>query len=417
MLFLTFFLLLLPAVASAETAANTDSRAGQIEAERLEKAGNLKPPAPDRFERAVIRVENNLVYKGLTNTSGAGFGLRFGGLETGSSLGFGPQYLRPDLLREKLYLRASASGSFKWYWSADALLSLPRLVNRRLQLDLYALHSDAPQVSYYGPGNDSNQENRTNFRRETSLADFRGVWRVDRRHVLAGATVGIRSYNAGPGASGAYPSADQVFGTLQTPGLDRQSSFLNVGPLFQLDFRDRKNDPRRGTNFVTRYSYWSDRNSQFFSFRRLESAIEQYVPILNEKRVFAFRARTDFSFTESGRQVPFYLQPTLGGADDLRGFGNFRYYDNNRVLMNMEYRWEIAPALEAAIFGDAGRVFAHPEQFSLSHLKESVGIGFRFKTRDSVAFRIDIGVSREGVQIWFKFNGPFQGQGLLHNIL
>jgi hemolysin activation/secretion protein len=105
---------------------------------------------------------------------------------------------------------------------------------------------------------------------------------------------------------------------------------------------------------------------------------------------------------------------TLGGSDDLRGYRNFRFHDNNALLMNAEYRWEVAPALDMAIFADAGRVFSRPEAFALSDLKAAGGFGFRFKTRDAVVLRFDTGFSSEGFQIWFKFNGPFPG--LFHNI-
>jgi len=73
MLFPPFLLLLSTAapsetVANPGTVANADSRAGQIEAERLEKAGALEPPSPDRLEKAVIRIENNVIVKWLMNT-------------------------------------------------------------------------------------------------------------------------------------------------------------------------------------------------------------------------------------------------------------------------------------------------------------------------------------------------------------
>jgi outer membrane protein assembly factor BamA len=107
--------------------------------------------------------------------------------------------------------------------------------------------------------------------------------------------------------------------------------------------------------------------------------------------------------------VPFYLQPTLGGSDDLRGFRQYRYYDNDSLLMNAEYRWEVAPALDMAVFADAGKVFPRPWDISLTNLQTDGGFGIRFKNREAVLFRIDAGFSREGFQIWFKFNPPFPG--------
>ena len=47
-------------------------------------------------------------------------------------------------------------------------------------------------------------------------------------------------------------------------------------------------------------------------------------------------------------QVPFYLQRTLGGPDDLRGFRHLRFRDRNALLLQAEYRWEIFTAVDGA---------------------------------------------------------------------
>jgi hemolysin activation/secretion protein len=138
------------------------------------------------------------------------------------------------------------------------------------------------------------------------------------------------------------------------------------------------------------------------------------MPFLNEKRVLAFRAMTQLSWADAGHRIPFYMQPTLGGSDDLRGFRPYRFYDNNMVLLNGEYRWEVAPALDMALFVDAGKVFSRPGDISLSKLEKAGGLGFRFKNRDGVVVRLDAGVSNEGVQVWFKFSPPFVGA--FHNL-
>ena len=103
--------------------------------------------------------------------------------------------------------------------------------------------------------------------------------------------------------------------------------------------------------------------------------------------------------------MPFYQQVTLGGADDLRGWPRFRFYDNNSLTGNLEYRWEISPGFDMALFGDAGKVMAKPGHLGLSDLHGSAGFGFRFKSRTALAMRIDVGFSSDGVRFWWTFNG------------
>ena len=56
------------------------------------------------------------------------------------------------------------------------------------------------------------------------------------------------------------------------------------------------------------------------TFNSFEADIRQFASILAERRVFAARALVTTTNAGPGGQVPFYLLPTLGGNDTLRGF-------------------------------------------------------------------------------------------------
>src|SRR5206468_4808185 len=115
-----------------------------------------------------------------------------------------------------------------------------------------------------------------------------------------------------------------------------------------------------------------------FSFNRFSAVSEQYIPFLNRKRVLAFREKMDLSFHSDNEVVPFYLQTTLGGSTDLRGFRRYRFYDENSLSFNAEYRWEIYTGLQAALFADAGKVFNKPGQISLTGMQTDAGFGLMF---------------------------------------
>jgi outer membrane protein assembly factor BamA len=97
----------------------------------------------------------------------------------------------------------------------------------------------------------------------------------------------------------------------------------------------------------------------------------------------------------------------LGGSDDLRGYRPFRFYDNNSLVFNAEYRWEVFSGLDMALFADAGKVYPRWQQTNFENLEASFGFGFRFNVRNDVFLRIDTGFSHEGFQVWFKFNNVF----------
>jgi outer membrane protein assembly factor BamA len=105
--------------------------------------------------------------------------------------------------------------------------------------------------------------------------------------------------------------------------------------------------------------------------------------------------------------VPFYFQPTLGGAQALRGFREFRFQDRNSLLLSAEYRWEAWWALDGALFVDAGTVAAERRDLSLRNLDASYGIGFRFHSNRAFAARLDLAFSREGFIPLLRFENVF----------
>jgi outer membrane protein assembly factor BamA len=123
--------------------------------------------------------------------------------------------------------------------------------------------------------------------------------------------------------------------------------------------------------------------------------------------VFAVRGKTTFTRTASGQQVPFFMQPTLGGSEDLRGFREYRFRDGSAVILNAEYRWEAFSGLDLALFIDAGQVAPRLTDIDFADLQKSYGFGFRFNTSKSVFMRVDVGLSKEGRQVFLKFNRAF----------
>jgi outer membrane protein assembly factor BamA len=222
-----------------------------------------------------------------------------------------------------------------------------------------------------------------------------------------GGTLGYLQVNVGPGTDPRFVSTEKIFAPASTPGIDRQSDFLRNGLFAQYDYRDNPGGPRKGGNYLFRYTWNSDRALDLHSFRRMDLEVQQYIPFYNLRRVIALRGKSILTYAGSGQRVPFYLQPTLGGSEDLRGFRPFRFYDDNLVALNAEYRWESFSGLDMALFADGGKVFPRRAQWNLKDLEADAGFGFRFNVRNSVFMRIDVGFSHEGFQLWLKFNNVF----------
>ena len=379
------------------------TRVEEIERARSVKESMLKPEKVSDTERFLLNLKNRKWVERLT-AGYNGFRIKIGNMVTGGGFALGPEYFREDLKDGNLTVRSSAQFSTRGYTKYEAETALPKLWGNRLALNLVGSHRNYGGLSYYGPGPDSSVSGRTNYRLEDTSVDGIAVLRPA-RYIKLGGSVGGLWVNVGPGNDSRYASTERVFPGL--PGIDRQTNHLRTSVFGQIDYRDNPNGPRSGGNYVFQYSWYDDRKLGTFGFRRADIDVQQYIPFLNKTHRFALRAKATFTESDRPEGTPFYLQPVLGGSDDLRGFRPFRFSDRNKIVYNAEYQWEIFAGLDSALFFDAGKVMPHRSQLKFSDLETSAGFGLRFNVKNATFIRVDVGFSHEGFQVWFKFNDAF----------
>ena len=367
---------------------------------------DLSPAKPDGIEQALEKyIGEDPLNKYLGGISG--LRLRLGGLPSGGGFAVGPEYYRTSLLKGQMHFRAYATGSQKLWYAIETELRFPHLADNYLDLDFHGRRLDANSMAYYGPGPDSVKAQRTNYRREENAVNASLVLKPARRYLSLGVVAGYLWLNTGPGQSDLYTSSEEQFSPEAAHGIDYQTNYLRAGLFLDVDSRDRPSDPHAGTHFRVELSRFSDRKFDQYSFQQIESSIEHYLPFFNEKRVIALRARSLLGYPLSGNKLPFYMQPTLGGTSDLRGYQRYRFHDDNSFVINVEYRWELFTLLDAAVFADAGKVFHRDGDFNFENLESDAGFGLRFKTRHAVAFRVDTAFSHEGYGLWLTFDNIF----------
>jgi outer membrane protein assembly factor BamA len=400
----TFGIFSLLAGVTAGSVQAQDSRLAEIAAQQEEKAATARSDERPKVERALLHVKEHDWVRRFTQGAD-GFVPKFGGMASGTGFGLGARYKRSDILGGRLMFSTSATSSFRGDRRLDAELSAPKLAGGKVFTTLYAVRHEYSRMQYYGPGANSDKTGRTDFKLEDTALDATIGLRPMKR-VTVGASAGYVFNNIGPGSDRRFAPAETTYTPQQTPGIDVQSNFLRTGAFAQYDWRDNPDGPRRGGNYFAQFGDYRDRTFGTSDFRRLDMEAQQYLPVLNQRRVFALRARS--SMTWSDRPIPFYMQPYLGGGDDLRGYRPFRFRGDNLFVMNAEYRYEIFSGLDMAIFADAGKVYDRKSEFSLKDLESNIGFGFRFNERNRTFLRLDVAFSHEGFQVWVKFNNIFQ---------
>ncbi len=339
-----------------------------------------------------------------------GFFPELGNMITGSGwVSAGPGY-RQHLFDRRALVTASAAVSWKLYKMAQVRFELPRLAHDHVSVGAQTIYQDMLQVNYFGLGNSSVKDNRSGYR-------------LDETEVLGYATVRATDWLSVSGRFGwihqaelstmtgwdvSYPSTSQIFTDLTAPGLDQQPAFLHSDVSIAADTRNHAGHPTRGGFYRATAALYSDRDYDKYSFRRYELEASQFLPIADERWVVALRGLATFSDTSSGQTVPFYLQPSLGGKNTLRGYYDFRFHDRDAEVFNAESRWGLWTHLDVAVFADAGKVASQFSDLAFHDFKTSYGFGFRVHNRQATVGRLDVGRSTEGWRVVIKFSDPFK---------
>jgi hypothetical protein len=384
--------------------ATSASRTSSIVNAENAKAKSLQPVAPSHGEQEFDRFEGRIIDP-VISPNGPTF--KLGGLPTGGGFSLGPRYVRRDWLQEHLTSDTYLVGSTKKWYRGASSLGFVGLMDNHLELNADGAYENAASMPYYGEGSDSNKSNRSDFRREFTTAHFGGRVHFLDRKLSAGYAVGGLLVNVGPGDLGGWPSTDQIFNEANTPGLEKQSNFVTGTASITADLTTPSFSNPKGLVLEANDTQFWDQSGNHASFHRLQTQATYYVPFVNGMRILAFRARNETTFHDASQQVPFYLQPTLGGPNDLRGYERYRFYDNGASVLSGEYRWSVAGSLEMAIFGDGGNVYSRPGLIGLREMRGNGGFGIRFKSKQQEIMRFDMGVSPEGVKVWFVFNNAF----------
>jgi hypothetical protein len=380
------------------------TRAEALRRQREAKALELTPYKPGAFERALLALENERLFERLLNPP-EGLYPKIGTVTPGSGFSAGPGYRRPGVLGGHADFSAFAAGSLKKYWMADVRLTLPRLAGARGFADVFARTLDFPSEDFFGLGSASNRDDHSTYGlRNTSIGGSAGTRPLP--WLSMGGTVEHLSPRIDGGDAGA--SLERVFDISTIPGFSVQPDFLRTEVFADVNYREPRANPRQGGQYVLSVERFTDRGGGRYTFNRYEADMQQYISLLRNRRVLALRGLLSTSDAAPGAEVPFYLQRTLGGPDDLRGFRRFRFRDQHLLLLQVEYRWEIFTAVDGAIFYDTGKVAADRGDLDLNDLESDYGIGFRFGTVNGVFLRIEGAFgSSGGKHFIFRFGHVF----------
>jgi hypothetical protein len=392
---------------SQSTAGSQLPRLDEATAAREKKAREVTPHQRSTIERALFKLEDDLVLERVFDPP-RGIYLRVGSMGEGSGFALGPAFRHNT---KGFDFKASAAASTKTYFSGDVSLRFPGTIGQDAYfksqgpyIELRGRYRSFPQEDFFGLGPDSQLSNRSNYALHDALGGVTGGY--ERGRFQAGIGLGYLDASIGAGTDARMPSSTEIFTIDEMPGVSDRGRFLVIEPFVEYASVDPSVNDLSGGRYRLSVAEYRDRTHDRYSLRRWEADLRQYLTFVKDTRTIAIRAWASSATPEAGHEVPFYLQPTLGGGRTLRGYRTFRFRDRTALLLQGEYRWRINQFVQGALFYDTGAVGSALD--NLGAFERSYGVGLRAGGRTGSAFRIEMAFGgREGTRLVVRFNDAF----------
>ena len=285
----------------------------------------------------------------------------------------------------------------------------PGFSNGRYSIGFSATHFKNATVRFFGLGPTTVEGQETNYTASETRLNWKfGIYANEVTQVAVSQRLRhMQSIQQGatelPFSGDLFPDAPGVGG----------ATILGQRISFHYDTRNNLVTPTDGMA-VTAYAElnYNFKNSADPLYSRYGLEIKKMFASESKRAILVIRGDLQATL---GTDVPFYEQSSLGGQNNLRGFGVDRYIDKQLIAFSIEERIHILRTrlagvmadFELAPFLDTGQVFNSFKNVSFKDYRITPGIGFRGIIRPNVVGRIDYGFSKEGGAIFAGLDFPY----------
>ncbi len=285
----------------------------------------------------------------------------------------------------------------------------PAFSQGRYSLNFSASFFKNATARFYGIGEATSESEQTNYTAREGRANWQfGVHVNEVTQISVGQRFRQVSLQRGatdlPFTGEQFPSVDGVQG---------ETLIFGNRATFHYDTRNNLVSPTDGMA-VKAYAEVNQNihNGDHPVYSRYELEVKKLLPSESKHAILIMRADLQATI---GDQVPFFEQSSLGGQNNLRGYGVDRFIDKNLLSWSVEERIHmvrtkiagVTADFEMAPFLDTGQVFNSFNDVSFKDYRMTPGIGFRAIVKPNVVGRVDYGYSQEGGAVFAGLDFPY----------
>ncbi len=327
-----------------------------------------------------------------------------------SGLEYGLGFRSKGVFTKEERLKIKGSYSAHDYQNIKIQYRAPNFIHPDLGVTFLGQYRQRPWESFYGQGNNSLENNQVNYNPEHSHLRAGGLWTMNSRWKTE-FTIGYNAYNIFYGED---PKLEgnivDIIPKLQLSSEEvRGTRLVSFGGIVDHDWRNNAGQPTHGGRELFSIVYHkSTRDFDDLAFWRTSVDIRHYLELF-KKRTLALRILVEtVDLSGASPALPFYLKSALGGVDNLRGYRNGRFLDNDLAMASIEYRYPILEIIDGFIFLDEGRVFNNlSDDFKWHDWKYSYGAGLRIFNDEDVMLRMFLAKSKEDSRFYLEFSDAF----------
>ena len=265
---------------------------------------------------------------------------------------------------------------------------------------------------FYGIGPEARDEDEEIYTTRTIGIEFNYLARLDRDYFLGMRFIRNDSKTVETEEEGLLTKPDLV------PGAEGGVN-AGIGVIGRIDKRDNVFNSGTGPFFELAFSSYNSLLGSDFDFEKLRLDFRHYLPVMNDRHVFAFNIIGEHNWGHPS----FESMALLGGDEVMRGHYIGRFRDKVMLVTQAEYRLPLfrekwfderkkMPFWERwglAVFGGIGNVAPELKDLSTDELKGSFGLGLRYlaKPEERVNIRIDFGFGTQAPGFYLNIREAF----------